>query len=307
MEHQTHDLFLTEREIAQKVGVCQKTIGYWLDKYDLRIPNQDSRGIQLAKSWQIPTSGISLFVKEYKQCIANNINSTVSGLFEGHLLGDADIQFRHNLFSLKSKYPEYLEYVSNQLRREKMITKPISINNKEGKVIIHNKEYIQPSIYALNTIAHRDIEHFHRRWYRPATEEDYEQGLSEKRRFVKIIPTDIVLTKDVLLYWFIDDGYITFRNNGRLGGAIGLSTMGFDINNINKLREKLILLGIENIITGDGRILITKKEPIEIFYNLIGDCPPEIYNIYGYKWRKREEGLTKKEWFEKKFGKSLPK
>lgn len=300
LDYQVNILFLTEREIASKLGISQKPVANRLEEYNLRTPTQDACAIRLAKSMNINPSGIKIFIDKYHSCIKNKINDKAYNIIEGHLLGDGDISFRSPYLSIKSQYISYLKHIASIFNKENIITRPIGINKKQGQVIIHDKLYTQNIVYYLNTIHHSDFDMLHKQWYRKATEKDYNNGLSEKRKYIKIVPEDVKIEKETLLYWYIDDGCLNYRKNRSYGKIVDLASNGFSIKDTNLLKEKLKKMNIEINISSENRIIINKKQSVELFFDFIGPCPPDIFNIYGYKWRKKEEGITKKEWLENK-------
>ena len=112
---------------------------------------------------------------------------------------------------------------------------------------------------------------FHKRWY-PFGK--------------KIVPRDIKLTKEALLFWYLSDGSIDFSNKKKFPNSasyrIRLATDGFLPADNRFLMEKLAEIGLESTLTSN-RINLTASSSRR-FLNMIGNAP---ITCYRYKWGKQ--------------------
>ena len=99
----------------------------------------------------------------------------------------------------------------------------------------------------------------------------------------KIVPRNLVVSKDCLLYWFLSDGSIEFSNRRRFPKSkfmrIRLATDGFDNQDNEVLINKLKEIGIEAIYR--AKRLYIRSKSNERFFNMLGKPP---INCYKYKW-----------------------
>ena len=104
----------------------------------------------------------------------------------------------------------------------------------------------------------------------------------------KIVPKNISLTRTAVKMWFIEDGSATQTNNVR---RITLATNSFTLADVSFLRDKLeAAIACDGVYVHKGSgfaIEMYRKATIKAFYDYIGECPKEIEDIYGYKWKLR--------------------
>ena len=108
----------------------------------------------------------------------------------------------------------------------------------------------------------------------------------------KIVPRDIILTPSTVMNWYLGDGSLKAKK--RVRPNITLSTYGFTKDCVKFLVLQLRRIGIESTRVKDNSIYIGVNAT-EYFLDYLGPCPPEIYNIYGYKFDLSRRG-TIEEW-----------
>lgn len=119
----------------------------------------------------------------------------------------------------------------------------------------------------------------------------------------KVVPCDLVLNAKTMLYWFLDDGYSTWRNrsgeicknrgNKKYPQRVKQVMLGFCSESFTKqendfLCEKIKQLGIRASVRKSWagtkyRIFIDQCNTNE-FFELIGECPVDSLK---YKWKIR--------------------
>lgn len=99
----------------------------------------------------------------------------------------------------------------------------------------------------------------------------------------KIVPKDIEITKDMLLWWYIGDGHLR-RKKGRPNYRnVGLATMSFSNDEVDILIRKLKLFIGDNSIYKDNRNCIyIASQSLCSFAELFKDGSP--IGCYGYKF-----------------------
>lgn len=186
-------------------------------------------------------------------------------LLDGHLLGDASIvnpKPRKPNSSCRivqaCKHPEYIQYLTD--------TMAVYCNKPVKSAYVYDKR-TQKS-YPRNWIqspATQWLAHQRKRWYPNGK---------------KLLPDDIVITQELLLRFFLDDG-----TSGTTGGLY-LATDDFPAKDTERLAS--LISGFCNFkvaihksgTKGQYRLYVTapyKKE----FLSIIGDCPVDVYR---YKW-----------------------
>lgn len=94
---------------------------------------------------------------------------------------------------------------------------------------------------------------------------------------VKIIPGDLIITNNVLLYWYIGDGELESNY-----GYIKLHTNSFTFNEVNFLCSKLNNYSAKPLKKiGDQYIIIIPRRFVRQLFDFIGDYPFEDYK---HKW-----------------------
>jgi len=183
-------------------------------------------------------------------------------ILDGHLLGDASILNHHPdrnknwCFVLYSIHSEYLQYSADTITCLK--DRPIWSRAQKDKRT--NKTY---NSFYLRSLSEDYFTKQRERWYPEGK---------------KIVPCDLVITKETLLSWYMDDGSIS-TSKGRY-----LATDSFTLEDVNLLKKYLARdLDIESAIHKNDshfRLYIPVRE-VSKFEKCIGSCPVECFR---YKW-----------------------
>lgn len=184
------------------------------------------------------------------------ISEKERNILNGLLLGDGYINA--NTFSGRyqqaCKYKEFLEHITSILALD---WGPIYFDRKWNCYFI--KSRFNPTLLE-----------FRKRWYPNGK---------------KIVPKDLVLSTEIVLYWFLGDGSIRFGNKSKFPHSkhyeIKLATDGFSRDDNLFLVDKLTDIGLRSCLLKRNQIKIF-TESNEKFFKLIGSCP---VNCYKYKWR----------------------
>lgn len=196
-------------------------------------------------------------------------------LLYGHLLGDGCLSWKRNgktekyyiAFSISSKHEDYIKYI---IRNFEQCNIPYA--NGTPRKLTHGK-------YTWYNWGTRS---FTSDFMKQMRFEWYEQENTK-------LPPDIFITKNILRTFYIDDGYINY-SKGRLRGiSMSLENM-YECDAI--LMAKLISKAIKDTNNkvkiykkGNGyTIRINEKQTLKKFFDYIGPCPEELYDIFRYKW-----------------------
>jgi hypothetical protein len=198
--------------------------------------------------------------------LSDDLRSVLDGemLGDGHLYSPAGFQAYFSE-SVGNDKKEWLEYVIKQFRDSDMVVKdryPYFRKNKPG--------------WGFATCSTVELGEQHRRWYVGNSHFDPLKPRSfSNRRFIKMVPHDVVLDKRSMLHWFVGDGAV------KCGGGSKLCTHGFSHDEIEFLRFRLAeRFGIKTSHLAEGAIGLPKVELKKIL-DVIGLCPVECYV---YKW-----------------------
>lgn len=184
------------------------------------------------------------------------INETERNILDGLMLGDGHIDSNNfcGRYTQGCKYLEFLEHIKLLLPLD---WGPIWEDKKQN--CYHLKSHFTPTLLE-----------FKKRWY-PSGK--------------KIVPKDLILSKEAILYWFLGDGSIRFGNKSKFPNSkhyeIKLATDGFTREDNLFLVEQLGVIGIRSSVLKYNQIRIF-TESNEKFFKLLGSCP---VNCYNYKWR----------------------
>lgn len=163
----------------------------------------------------------------------------------------------HVLYVASYFYDNYTQYVFDTT---------YTIN---GKILTYN---------TLKTKSDEKLVDHYNKWY--PSSNDYN----------KVVPTDIKLTPNMILHWFLDDGSTSYRTrNGILTSQVvgTLSSQSFTLD------ENILLVSqLNNFIprcakitscsTGTRSMIRIRQSKINEFYELIGECP---FDSLKYKWK----------------------
>jgi len=128
--------------------------------------------------------------------------------------------------------------------------------------------------------------------------EEYDKWYKNK---IKIVPNDLQLDKDVLLWWYLGDGNLHLKKGRPKYRRVILATDSFSMAEKELLKHKLIeILGDNIYIEGKRTIVIAGKSLVQ-FAKLLGDVSP--VSVYQYKF---DFGQYKDENYFKKSYKDRP-
>lgn len=214
------------------------------------------------------------------------INKSV---IDGCLLGDAGLYCHSKdsddsfpFFRKTNIYYDHIKYVGQILFPEKWEERITDGTN--------NGLYGEGRIFTLCSLTHTELLPFFNRWY------------PESNNYKKIIPNDIEINKDVLLHWFLDDGYsvLTHRKYqdrpqyNKDVVRVSFATQSFELKELEMLSKKIYnkfsLKIVPRYHQRNGKIegsgyemtLYEAKEQVKLFYNIIGSPPVDSL---AYKWK----------------------
>jgi hypothetical protein len=186
-------------------------------------------------------------------------------LLDGHLLGDACIVNPAPHLAnpscrivQSSKHRQYIQYIASSM------------------AVYANKPVKESDIYDKRT-----KKSYHRCWIQsPATQWLAQQRARWYPQGKKILPSDIVITQQLLLRFFLDDGTV-----GTTGGLY-LATDDFPVEDTERLADLIgsycnFKLALHKSGTKNQLRLYVKNSLRKDFLSVIGDCPVPIY---AYKW-----------------------
>jgi len=134
-------------------------------------------------------------------------------------------------------------------------------------------EYLQPRNMGE---PQRRIRTKHNQSFRPILARWYPQG-------IKVIPNDLILTKEKCLHWYLGDGYAEGKN-------AKFSTCGFQWEEVRRLATLMRELGFRASVdrhSGGYPVLRLLTADSRVFLEWLGDCPVKGYehrwNLSGVK------------------------
>jgi len=235
---------LSIEEVAAIAGTSKTNINRWMMQLD--IPRRDRQGIGKR---------------------ANYVDLTPEALefIDGWMLGDLCVfAEKHNTISARiafgTKHKDCTQWMSDRMA---------SFGIEQGGQIHEN---IYPEMNNCRTFSYqsryyRDLKPVRDRWYR-----------SDRK---KIVPRDIVLTPDIVRYWYIADGMLACPHHER--PRIGLATHGFPEEDVEFLVSMLDTIGIQSHRQKRNSIYIPVGS-VQDFLNYIGTCDKGLEHLYYYKW-----------------------
>jgi len=247
---------------------------------------QNKKGVlELSKNFRVDRGTIKRYLNKYnipqrsskEQNLINNppktfeVNNEARSFIDGLLLGDASIPQRKDGITPRSltqacKNKEYLEYIKKRLENYGVLCSPILsrwVKDERCK----NKGYPQSF---LQTRRYKTFEIFRERFY-PSE--------------IKIVPSDLIITKDLLLQLYLCDGNF-YRH-------ITLCLNAFNLEDISFLKSLIEReLGIILILRKQKNqfMIAIKKSDTKKFLDYIGPCPVKCYE---YKWKDNESEEAK--------------
>lgn len=167
---------LSTYKIGSICGRDNKTIWYWLNKFDIQTRTR-SKAIHLIRG---------------NHC---EISKVAFEFINGELLGDGCLQSLSSysaLFAYGSQYLEYIKYVSN-------ILKSFGIN-QTGKINKRQYKNANYHTYHYSSLCYKELLPVYKQWY-PKSK--------------KIVPKNIELTPLTVRQWYIGDGSLVHGKYGR--------------------------------------------------------------------------------------------
>ena len=178
----------------------------------------------------------------------------------GELLGDGYLR-SETIYSARffytSKHLEYIQYISDTL-------KSFGIK-RSGRI---KKEYNKNQgnrSYKYNSYHYEELYPIYKQWYPKGK---------------KIIPRDIILTPLTCRQWYIGDGCL--QHSKRKMKFIALHTNGFESNDVEWLKNKLIKMGFKSTRRLSDNAIGISAYSTKDFLDYIGKCPVKCYQ---YKWK----------------------
>ena len=182
----------------------------------------------------------------------------------GSLLGDAGLK-RCNRNS-ESSYPcfykrnihfSHIEYIAKSIFLKDHKNRIKKVIDKKGNIF-----------YDVKTLVHRELKEIDEKWY------------PKDNNFIKVIPRDLILNSEIILHWFLDDGYSCWVKGDYGKVHMRICTQSFSKDDqdflYQQIKEKFNVT-ITSIKCRGGTGYLASD-----FLDLIGPCPvPEL----SYKWK----------------------
>lgn len=199
-------------------------------------------------------------------------------VIEGCLLGDGGLvkynKYNHNSFPSFAKGNigyDHVKFVADILFTKDAHKRIAERDNASGQ-----------NMFRLSTLTHFELNVLYHDWY-----PDY-------NNYEKLIPDSLKINKEVLLHWFMDDGYsywVKYKEKYRYL-RVQFATQCFTKESCDKLYEKIKEHTGLNIrpryhqkhgkIAGYGYYMeLSQKQNLD-FFNIIGPCPVPSME---YKWK----------------------
>lgn len=315
------------KEIALLSGTDRNTIRRWLDKFQLQNGTEYKHGQCIYKElndkeWlyekyfvdKLSTLQIAELVgakepnsvgqalkrfgwslRNHRDGIIRNTKDIIiinKDVIDGSLLGDCSLgisnknsDFTRPYLHKKNKYKDHLMWFAEQVCPPNHFTiKEVTHSIKYKSVIRHHK------LFTFRTQSSDKLLEFYKRWY-PST-----------NNYKKVVPTDLILTPNMILNWFLDDGSSTWRDRdgeickSRNNAAYPQNTkqviVSFCSESFTKPENEFLCgeierLGIRSSVkkcnAGTGWRLFIDQIATNDFFDLIGECPIDSLR---YKWKR---------------------
>jgi hypothetical protein len=218
--------------------------------------------------------------KNMAECVFNSKKRNISldniyDILNGEMLGDGHLHksykqadFRESFGFDKKEWAIYLfdMFVKNNISM---------CGNKIYKKAPSGKS--KNITWGFSTLKAVELGELHNKWYKKNDEYDLNKKQSfNNRKYIKIVPNDLILKPKALLHWFIGDGSMYERS-----GAV-FYTQGFTWNEVEFLRYRLKEdVGLYSVHYKSNIIYLPKREYFKLL-EIIGQCPVECYK---YKWK----------------------
>ena len=258
-----HSQGMTCRAIAKELNTDHGTVSNNLKKQGISVSHSQGR--------QRASLGENQFIE---------ITEPLREILEGNLLGDGSLIFTpsklsagygHGALSLA-----HIEWLKNELDINGLPTGPINVRPPKDVIIksgVNEGNIIHGNgLYQFRSVHIPILGEMKKRWYKP------------KKR----VPSDLVLTPNMLLHWYLGDGS---KATDKYRTRLTLYTNYFPLKDQKILVSNLEELGVHAsisksaTISGHGmRLSIAGESNVDIFFDLLGPCPPELIADYGHKW-----------------------
>lgn len=255
-----YDLYCEQKKSAIQIGdilnLNNKTIKKYLDFYGIKTRNR--------------YEGQMLHFLD-GESISPLTESEIE-VIEGEILGDGCLSMdeernKNFIYRHSCKYSEFILWIQTLLPNVRWPEKGLSTrkDSKTGKIY-----------YGVSSKIHPDFSKIHERFY------IYSE---EKKRYIKRIPKDLILTPVKLLHWFLGDGCLWREKEKKKLWHIFYSTQGFDFDDLELIvKPQMVKMGIDcKIKKGkSGPALIIYAKSFERLYETMGFESP--VNCYNYKF-----------------------
>ncbi|MBA7701648.1 hypothetical protein ES703_110391 [subsurface metagenome] len=193
---------------------------------------------------------------------------------EGAMLSDAGVYIgsRHAHFTMKQSYKEHLDWLN-------YLAACFENLGISSTVRPYEQDGCRDGLcYILQSRVHPWLTGQRWRWYPNGK---------------KIVPDDLHLTPITIANWIMGDGSVRFgwttAQVAVINPCIVLSTQGFDLNNVEKLREKLQRVGVRDTChyktnnKSSGVAILVKREGTSKIRSAIGEyvAPSFQYKMRG--------------------------
>ncbi len=230
--------------VASQLGIGLGTVRKWLDIYDVprHACGECSSLTQNNNKWEPTSKKLSVL--------------------DGLLLGDGSLYRGSQCSAVYQHSSKYIETVQ-RIERDLGFCGARYYTRMLGGRVYHE----------FRTRYIRELLPIFLRWYKPVW-----NSKKDLERWIKFVPTDIVLDCETLYNWYIGDGHL-LQNR-----YIYLATNGFSLHCRHLLQEKMNDMGLHTNLPASG-LLYVKSVSVPFFFELIGPCMnPE----YKYKWDYRK-------------------
>lgn len=189
--------------------------------------------------------------------------SDLKSIIDGCVLGDAHLFMakasKNASFNYRTSSEEHIIFVHNYF-------KDFCTEN----YLKHKTNYV----YDKRT-KKTYINYFFRTRHLPLFTDVYNRFYINKK---KIVPKDIKITKELLLFWYIGDGELNKRN-----GSIFLHTNSFTYDDVLYLCDLLFEFDAKPVNKTKTQYMIKiKRKNVKKFLSYIGDSP---FDEYRHKWK----------------------
>lgn len=205
-------------------------------------------------------------------------------VLSGTLLGDGSLQKSSKTSSTAAPYyTKKCKWEDYSLHIGKYFNKSGDINlSFQEQFLQRNKWNSVCEYYVFRTLSSNLLIPWYEKWY------------PSKNNYKKVVPIDLILTPKIILYWFLDDGYSTWRNREKekykqntKQVICGFCSESFTKQENEFLCKELKKLNINSSVRkcnsgGSGWRIFIDQFNTNNFFNLIGNCPVDSMK---YKWK----------------------